>query len=225
MNVRWLSREDIASSARRLLDEYETRLGRPVEPPIPVEDIVERHLGLTLAYEDLEEKLGVAGVLGATWVKSRRISLHLPAQGGPSEGRLAFTCAHEVGHWVLHRLYVEAAPRFQGGAAPVICRSRDARRPIEWQADYFAACLLMPGERVAEAFEAACGSRSLMLRNVKRRIRGTSLLIEPCVENWPHIAERVAGEGGFDNVSRQAMVIRLQELGLLVNLTGTPMAW
>ena len=31
--------------------------------------------------------------------------------------------------------------------------------------------------------------------------------------------------GGFSNVSKQAMIIRLQELGLLINLTEVKMDW
>jgi hypothetical protein len=48
---------------------------------------------------------------------------------------------------------------------------------------------------------------------------------DPCVENWPRIAGWVKEAGSFSNVSKQAMIIRLQDLGLVKNATGYPMTW
>lgn len=65
------------------------------------------------------------------------------------EGRYRFTLGHEAGHWQLHRQLLRAA-RDQGvlfGDAPqptVICRTSQAKRPIELQADRFSAAVLMP---------------------------------------------------------------------------------
>jgi len=39
------------------------------------------------------------------------------------------------------------------------------------------------------------------------------------------MAAAMCEAGGFSNVSRQAMVIRLQDLGLLINKTGLRMDW
>jgi hypothetical protein len=49
--------------------------------------------------------------------------------------------------------------------------------------------------------------------------------VELCVEQWPFIAAAMCEAGGFSNVSKQAMIIRLQELGLLINLTTEKMNW
>ena len=38
-------------------------------------------------------------------------------------------------------------------------------------------------------------------------------------------AEHVSEVGGFSNVSKQAMMIRLLDLGLVVNCTGTFLGW
>jgi Zn-dependent peptidase ImmA (M78 family) len=72
------------------------------------------------------------------------------------------TLAHEIGHWVLHinheaatetgdRLLTDLTPATD---EPFVCRgSRDVSSPLshasvlesmEWQAQYFAGCLLMP---------------------------------------------------------------------------------
>ena len=60
------------------------------------------------------------------------------------------TIAHEIGHWVLH-INTEQVERYirlkQKGidvrVKPFLCRSSNLAR-IEWQAQYFAGCLLMP---------------------------------------------------------------------------------
>ena len=77
--------------------------GYRVKPPIPVEEIIERVLGLKLLYEDLGKIFGSNDVLGATYVESGIIRINERLFEHSSEGRLVFTCAHEVGHWVLHR--------------------------------------------------------------------------------------------------------------------------
>ena len=48
---------------------------------------------------------------------------------------------------------------------------------------------------------------------------------EPFVEQWPFNAAAMCEAGGFSNVSKQAMIIRLQDLGLLINQTSTKMDW
>lgn len=221
-----MSKRCISQSSRHLLQDYEARMGIPLRPPIPVEDVIERHLGLALCFEDLEEKLGMRDVLGATYVRSRRIAVNERLLEKAQEGRLVFTLAHEVGHWDLHRAYAHEAARRNPSAETIVCRSGSAKEPIEWQADYFAACLLMPAPDVTQAFSEACGTETLVLRNERRTIgRPGPGSIEPCAENWPFLAAMVCEIGGFTNVSKQAMVIRLQDLGLLVNASGVPLGW
>lgn len=58
----------------------------------------------------------------------------------PSPGRIRFTQAHELGHYVLHRALREA---FQCGTGDVLDWPGDDQR-IETQADIFASYLLMP---------------------------------------------------------------------------------
>ncbi|MGW8188459.1 MAG: hypothetical protein ACWGNK_14365 [Desulfobacterales bacterium] len=48
---------------------------------------------------------------------------------------------------------------------------------------------------------------------------------EPCVCNWPFIARSIQKTGGFSNVSKQAIIIRLQELGLVINETTAEIGW
>lgn len=67
------------------------------------------------------------------------------------------TIAHEIGHWVLHidSVAVSRAIRLQRkgkniSIAPLLCRNDRGIQSIEWQAQYFAGCLLMPRSILVE---------------------------------------------------------------------------
>lgn len=81
-----------------------------------------------------------------------------------NSGRYRFTLAHELGHWVLHKKYfcyrTNRTSMFQFGTAMIQCRdinkrytrtqSWDESKWMEWQADSFAASILMPKSSVEE---------------------------------------------------------------------------
>ena len=229
MKVPFLQKTDIAEKASDLIQGYQAALGRAVPPPIPVEDIIERYLKLNLDYIDFTETPDMKNVFGATYVRRRLIAISRTLLNDKNEGRLCFTCAHETGHWVLHSSLIETAAgtgRETGaGAEAVFCREKDARTPAEWQADYFASCLLMPEEEVRAAFTTAFGSDVLDIYNIKKTFPSTPFHFDICVENWRLVAEAVRQAGDFSNVSKQAMIIRLQNLGLIINHTGRIMKW
>lgn len=225
MKVPWLKKEKISEKASDLIADFQMACGAPVRPPIPVENIIEQHLSLRLSFEDLDSIMGLEDVLGATYVKAKRVCINKKLLDKSSEGRLVFTCAHEGGHWILHRQYAQVQTRTGTNHEVIVCRSEYARAPIEWQADYFACCLLMPKTELVQAFRKVFGTAALLLYNVKSTIGRSSVCIDPCVENWPQIADLVCETGGFTNVSRHAMIIRLQELGLLMNLTHAHIGW
>jgi Zn-dependent peptidase ImmA (M78 family) len=225
MRVPWMSKEQIAREAQELLAGYESMIGQSVSPPIPVEDVIESFLALSLSYEDLDAKLGMRGVLGATYVDSRRIAINERLLGDRNEGRLIFTCAHEVGHWILHRNLVEGAAGLTRYKEAIVCRAKNGREPVEWQADYFATCLLMPEEEMNKAFSLHFQQGRLVLENVKSSLGGTGVCVDPCVENWHFIADMMREGGGFTNVSKEAMIFRLEELDLLVNRTDARLGW
>ena len=67
------------------------------------------------------------------------------------EGFGESTIAHEVGHWILHinQEEVNRTLRILNKGItikvpPLLCRSEEQVDGIEWQAQYFASCLLMP---------------------------------------------------------------------------------
>jgi len=114
------------------------------------------------------------------------------------------TITHEIGHWVLHVNQDEADGIVKQLELPLncqatpqlfLCRSLDkshqttfnSKVDIEWQAQYFASCLLMPRYMLEE----------------KRRGRN--------LQNWPHLYA-IADELG---VTISNLTNRLQDLGLI----------
>jgi IrrE N-terminal-like domain len=159
MKVTYLSASEIEKEAALLLAEfYIGRRGRSLVAPVPVEEVLETHLKLTLDFDNLHTRLGIPmvggepEVFGALWVNSREVFIDQsldPTENPQREGRYRFTVSHEIGHWRLHRDQLASADHpdlFEESAKAgvVICRSSQAKERVEWQADYFASCLLMP---------------------------------------------------------------------------------
>jgi Zn-dependent peptidase ImmA (M78 family) len=133
-------------------------------------------------------------------------------------GRYSFSIAHEIGHWRLHQSYA-AEPT-------VMCRSSQKTEPIEWQANYFASCLLMPRRHVLEvwtSFLNGDGSTDPLLLVALPNgtiVKHSQAMIyaKECELALDHdyvcsvIARPIADRFG---VSAQAMRIRLEELQLL----------
>jgi Zn-dependent peptidase ImmA (M78 family) len=60
-----------------------------------------------------------------------------------------FTVAHEVGHYVLHFLYQQQA---NGLEIKNLKAARYGTGEVEWEANWFAAALLMPKERFSDEY-------------------------------------------------------------------------
>ena len=215
---RFIHRKSIEAGTQVLVADYGRRYGITVQPPIPVEEILEAHLGLTYDFADLPELLGMPNVLGGTWFRSRQVKIDesLDPSVFPSQlGRYRFTVAHEIGHWELHRdRYLSGEGQtamFAGEDCPVVCRSCDTS-PLEWQADHFAGYLLMPKDMVFAQWEATYGNREPYIavseiEDLKVRW-GLGADERPTVD----VARQMAP---VFEVSAQAMQIRLIELGLI----------
>lgn len=230
--IPYLSEEAIERDAAALLREYASARGVQIEPPIPIEDIVEKHLKLGIEFDDTHQLFGVPrpapapDILGAIFFDDRRIVIDEsldPEENPAKEGRYRFTLGHEGGgHWRLHR-YLFAKDRAQTtmfGRPPApsfICRSSEAKKREEWQADFYASCLLMPRKPVFAAWDEAFPDR-------KQRVLQPASPIE-------HPFAEISRDFGDDEdraldsfarpfaerflVSPIAMRIRLEKLGLL----------
>ena len=104
--VRYLREDAIERDANDLLSEYGLAGGVSITAPIPVEHLLEFHLGLTLDFDDLHERLGIPltgdepDVLGALWVDSREVFVDQsldPEQRPSLEGRFRYTVGSRSG--------------------------------------------------------------------------------------------------------------------------------
>jgi len=239
MNVRvpYLSEEAIEADAESLLAEYQLAWHPTSIPPVPVEDILENFLGLSLGFGDLREMLGFDDVLGATWVEGRSVVIDQslsPEHPGTVEGRYSFTITHEIGHWRLHLPLCWKDPAQMGlfeeqrCQPSIVCRSSLAKERIELQADKYAASLLMPRKMVLEAWRGEFGNlnshyfswdgpcfsnRPVFIDNQPVDLENPTHRDIVIVEEFREIARRFALRFG---VSVQAMQIRLENVGLLL---------
>lgn len=234
LRVPYMPDDVIERDAKALLGEFAHARGIEMRPPIPIEDIVEKHLRLRVEFDDLHGVLGVPrsglgldpDIFGAIWLESGQIVIDEcldPEERPEREGRYRFTLAHEGGgHWRLHRPLVRPTEG-QGSllidrARPtVVCRSSQAKERVEWQADFYASCLLMPREMVFAAWDEAFPDRKQRVLQPERPIDHPFVEIardfdeseDQALEHFAKpFAERFL-------VSPIAMRIRLERLGLL----------
>ena len=243
--VPYLAEEAIERDAEALLAEFAHARDVVIEPPIPIEDIMEKHLKLGIEFDDTHRLFGIPrtgidpgqgpDILGAIFFDEKRVVVDEsldPEENPNKEGRYRFTLAHEGGgHWRLHRqLFAKDAAQaslFGRKSVPsVVCRSSQAKERVEWQADFYASCLLMPRKLVFAAWDDAFPDR-------KRRVLAPETPVEHPFVEVPQISCSIAGHEWTESaeealgriarpfaelfvVSPIAMRIRLEKLGLLM---------
>ena len=119
------------------------------ELQLPVDaSLIAEFLDLDLVWDRIpEDEQGEIAARILPLDKLIEINENIPQlRGGFGES----TIAHEIGHWVLHidTVKVESYLKLRSKGVniqvkPFLCRSTNLER-IEWQAQYFAGCLLMP---------------------------------------------------------------------------------
>jgi Zn-dependent peptidase ImmA (M78 family) len=240
VRVPYIPDNAIERDAEALLEQYAYARGVDVKAPIPIEDIVEKHLKLRVEFDDLHKLLDIPrcglgiypDIFGAIWLDSGRIVIDEsldPEERPEIEGWYRFTLAHEGGgHWRLHRGLVQPnrdqETFFADEPKPtVICRSSQAKERVEWQADFYASCLLMPRRLVHAEWQHRLGrTKPLLLSDLQPNGRmmscaATSIGIDE-VDAVNALFESVAEPfARCFGVSRAAMRIRLEKLGLLLS--------
>lgn len=216
--LRFMQDQEFEDEADLLLAEYGRARTPVVTPPVPIDEIVEIYLQLQLEFLDMRQLFGVDDVHGALWVNEHRVGIDQrldPTENPAKLGRYHFTLAHEAGHWRLHRqlflrranqmsLLPDSSPRPE-----YICRSSDTD-PIEYQANRFAACLLMPKEMVKRTWHEWQESMTpICLTDLRKQFLNAftdNQLLDMAVQP---LAERF-------QVSAEAMRIRAENLGLVI---------
>lgn len=189
----------IEQRAAACLKRCRRKLGLSEIPlPIPVEEWIEGPLGIRFGVEDLTH-LG-QDVLGGTFIREREIIVSEKALA--HEGRFRFTCAHELGHLILHGK-LQATFRDLQDYDPF------AAGQVERQADRFAGAFLMPIPLVERALLQICTDRKLHRRTCLVEIMLTTAESEFLWRTHflPEITRRF-------NVSLAAALIRCRDLRL-----------
>lgn len=220
MEVPFFPEESLEAAANELLDGYARKNGPITAPPIPVEDILEFHLGLSLDFDSLKQDLG-DDVLGATCAEDGRVYVDEsldPHRNQPKEGPFRFTIAHEIAHWQLHRHdYTESSGPISSRAAKLVySRGTPTNTRIEAQANRFASYLLMPRSMVMASYKEIFGT--LDPNEFYERQPWTFYWhSQKCVvPKEDEVEDRVTDMAyRYFKVSRSAMRIRLEGLGLI----------
>ena len=148
----FISKLDIEAEA---LDIWLKMTQSNSQPELPVDaSVIAEFLDLDIVWDTIpEDEAGAIAARILPLEKLIEINENIPQlRGGFGES----TIAHEIGHWVLHidTEKVESYIRLKKKGVdvqvkPFLCRSSNLAR-IEWQAQYFAGCLLMPQHILTE---------------------------------------------------------------------------
>lgn len=159
---------------------------------VPIEDIINIDYGLEVKWGDLDH-VSDEPVMAALYPRSRKIVLNSSFKDLFKEkyGTMMFSLAHEFGHWILHAEDKMGLQNTLFENDVFYCRSNVRKSRIEYQADLFAGCLLMPMEIINPLIQDMWNKEKLV--------------------TWEQLY-RIAGEF---QVSISALTTRLQQLDLL----------
>jgi Zn-dependent peptidase ImmA (M78 family) len=188
---RWLKKEEIERMATKLRLQIQNKRQRRLKAKYMAETAAD-YLDLGIVWESLpaDDRGEIAAMIIPTQ-QEIIINDRIPAL---KDGFGQSTIAHEIGHWILHinhQAIGEFKDRIDRGleieTKPFLCRSSISSDRQEWQAQYFASCLLMP------------------ICLLQEEIKGRDLT------NWKHLYA-IADEFG---VTISNLTNRLQDLNLI----------
>jgi hypothetical protein len=168
MEHRYRSMAALEAIARNTLNEYDPMLLYGTPTAVPIERIA-RKLGIYIEYQCIRKTGSILGEMvyekslvpvyftdlkryDLIAVDGKTIILDESLLRCKTDGRLRFTCAHEIAHWLLHReLYIRTG---QAAAFGDPKKSSEENPAVEHQANQLATLLLMPTAQVKRVFYA-----------------------------------------------------------------------
>jgi len=180
--VKYKSKEEINEIARSLIYYYDKKsLSEPTR--IDEDMYVEEYIGAFYESKRLSTDMSVLGASSFTgglipvynkcdkieniYVDPKTIIIDEHLEIPELETRRRFTIAHEIGHLVLHEDIFTVYQRCEGKQLEK-WKSIDI---VEWQANQFAAALLMPKATLQEAIYNVLGLLSCTKDEFMRRVR------------------------------------------------------
>jgi Zn-dependent peptidase ImmA (M78 family) len=121
-------------------------------PKVMADDIAEFTCGLDFEWCNLNQCCNNGKVLAAISICKKIIYLNeeFETELKKYPGRMNFTIAHELGHWLLHQNFAQVNLHIFEGEV-LICRGVDSKiNDRERQANLFATYLLMPEKFIIE---------------------------------------------------------------------------
>ncbi len=191
------TRAEFEALADYILRDY---LGENYDRPVPVriEDFAVRYLRMKLVYVKFGDSDGIVGMRQHNYIILNK-KLARKELTGMRNFTVAHECAHEVINWQEDTYNPIQMPDFRVSVCPG--RPDLTERIREWQANTVAAYLLMRPALVEWGVYAFCSKRRISLY-------GNRLLSK---DDYCGIAELAR----FLGVSREALLIRMRQTGLL----------
>jgi Zn-dependent peptidase ImmA (M78 family) len=204
-NPPFMQNQAIEHEASNVLRGYFKSKGLPVTLPIPVENIVGKHLGLSFEIRELPDNyiLGYYDAADRIIVVNEHIDPMI--NEAANQGRFNFTIAHEIGHHSLHRyLILNELSQFDllnksKQASRFICRKEDTVSRLEQQANRFASALLMPANLLKKKWNDLVIENGAAKDNSSKLNILTNAIAAHCL------------------VSYEAAAIRISQLGLAID--------
>lgn len=132
---------DIEAKANNVL-----ALEKITAPAVNVARIAEFRFGLDFDWIDMGDRSEEGTILAALCVKENKIYMNAALEAGlrDNHGRMNFTIAHEIGHFVLHEGLERERLSGVKGKFFIYKGAERATNNLERQANLFATYLLMP---------------------------------------------------------------------------------
>lgn len=232
IKVDFLEKELIEKKAKMLMLGYQKKSSEtfPVDPEAILWDYLNPEEGVWL---DNECDLGIdketrEPILGMTIPQKKEIKIDASLKN--QEGRYRFTLAHEIGHWVLHSslLLVPKGQRtfFNNEIVEFLSlnhnifpkASHSKLPPEEWQANRFAAYLLIDADILSREFIKRFGKEPHDYRVLKEKCEIDNHFCSMREYSRDIAKTAVMGLQSLADlfvVSVEAMAIRIEEVGMI----------
>ena len=183
MNQKYYRTEALEAIARQILANEDSGYLNAQPQPVRIEHIIEYVYGLTIRYKYITNN---GSILGKTIfddgytpyydmeehkydllaVKKGTMILDATLLEKEYYGRLRFTQAHELSHWIIHQEI------YAGTGEAAAFQSSDQDTATEWQANTLATALLMPLGQIKRCFYN-CRANGMAAQDILRYMSET----------------------------------------------------